>query len=176
MATTTETAIAPENATLKLRSPAEATTTAATTIQQQGTEKYKYAHLLPVFTHDHYEPLQPFDHVDPGLRALNHPNPRSFLDNATVVELTPGLGSEVRGVNLATLDSDGRDQIALEVCNLFPPLSLGLIRTQGRAPRHRSLQRSARLHRQRTRLLSRVGETLWPVRNHVQFRPVLSPY
>ncbi|KAI0726192.1 TauD-domain-containing protein [Fomitopsis betulina] len=80
-------------------------------------EPYRYAHLLPAFPREeHYPPLTPFDHIDPGSRALSHPNPRSFLDNATsVVQLTPHLGEEVRGVNLATLDSDGRDQVALEV-------------------------------------------------------------
>ncbi|RDX56228.1 TauD-domain-containing protein [Lentinus brumalis] len=80
-------------------------------------EPYKYAQFLPVFPKDeHYPPLTPFEHVDPGLRALSHPNQRAFLDNATsVIEITPRLGLEVRGVNLAQLDNDGRDQLALEV-------------------------------------------------------------
>lgn len=82
---------------------------------------YRYANLLPVFPQDeHYPPLTPFDHVDPASRALNHPDPRAFLANATsIVQLTPHLGEEVRGVNLATLDNDGRDQLALEVRGPF---------------------------------------------------------
>ncbi|KII93696.1 hypothetical protein PLICRDRAFT_35916 [Plicaturopsis crispa FD-325 SS-3] len=81
-----------------------------------GKELYRYQHLVPHFSSDTYPPLTPFDHVDPGHRALLHPNPRSFLDNATsVVELTPNLGTEVRGVDLAELSADGRDQLALEV-------------------------------------------------------------
>ncbi|KAG2023608.1 alpha-ketoglutarate-dependent taurine dioxygenase [Coprinopsis cinerea AmutBmut pab1-1] len=84
--------------------------------QSSNEEPYKYAHLLPHFSKDKYPPLEPYEHVDPGLRALSHPNPRSFLDNATsVFEITPYLGTEVSGVNLADLDSDGRDQLALEV-------------------------------------------------------------
>lgn len=84
--------------------------------KQGDAEPYRYAHLLPHFSQDHYPALTPFDHVDPGQRALAHPNPRSFLDNATsVVQLTPNLGTDVHGVNLATLDGDGRDQVALEV-------------------------------------------------------------
>ncbi|KAL5534660.1 hypothetical protein ACEPAG_1124 [Sanghuangporus baumii] len=79
-------------------------------------ETYKYAQLLPVFPKELFPPLEPFEHVDPGHRALTHPNPRSFLDNATsVIELTPNLGTEVYGVNLAKLTSDERDQVALEV-------------------------------------------------------------
>ena len=78
---------------------------------------YRYAHLLPHFSQEHYPPLTPFEHVDPGRRALNHLNARAFLKNATsVIEITPHLGTEVIGVNLAGLDSDGRDQLALEVC------------------------------------------------------------
>ena len=83
----------------------------------QGSELYRYAHLLPVFDKsEHYQPLTPFEHVDPGLRALKHDDPRSFLRAATSVDdLTPDLGTEIRGVNLAKLTSDERDQIALEV-------------------------------------------------------------
>jgi sulfonate dioxygenase len=80
------------------------------------SEEYRYSNLLPVFSQDQYPALTPFQHTDPGHRALNHPNPRSFLDNATsVVELTPSLGTEVHGINLRNLDSDARDQLALEV-------------------------------------------------------------
>lgn len=82
----------------------------------QPEEPYKYAHLLPVFPKEHFPPLEPYEHVDPGRRALTHPNPRSFLDNATsIVELTPNLGSEIHGVSLANLSSDERDELALEV-------------------------------------------------------------
>jgi hypothetical protein len=81
-------------------------------------DEYRYTHLLPHFSVDRYPPLEPFDHVDPGHRALILPNPRAFLDNATsVVELTPHIGTEITGLNLAELDSSGRDQLALEVGN-----------------------------------------------------------
>lgn len=46
---------------------------------------------------------------------MTHSDPRSFLRSANVTELTPSLGTEIRGVNLATLTSDERDQVALEV-------------------------------------------------------------
>ena len=84
--------------------------------KQQQEEPYRYAHLLPVFSNETYPPLEPYEHADPGQRALAHSNARSFLDNATSVhDLTPNLGTEIHGVNLAALNSDERDQIALEV-------------------------------------------------------------
>jgi sulfonate dioxygenase len=87
-------------------------------LQSSGKEEqYRYAHLLPHFSQDKYPPLTPFDHVDPGSRALSHTNPRAFLNNAAkVIELTPRLGTEVHGINLAKLDVTSRDQLALEVC------------------------------------------------------------
>lgn len=84
--------------------------------QKQEQTEYKYTHLLPVFPKDeHYPPLEPFEHVDPGHRALQHPNPRQFLENAKVTQLTPPAGEEIRGINLATLTNDERDELALEV-------------------------------------------------------------
>lgn len=77
---------------------------------------YRYEHLLPVFDpSEKFPPVEPFTHVDPGSRALTHSDPRSFLQNATVTELTPVLGTEVTDVDLLSLDTHGRDQLALEV-------------------------------------------------------------
>ncbi|KAF7359178.1 TauD-domain-containing protein [Mycena sanguinolenta] len=82
-------------------------------------ETYPYKHLLPeIFptAETHQPALQDFEHVDPGHRALKHPNPRAFLAGATSIShLTPAIGTEVRGVSLAKLTSDERDELALEV-------------------------------------------------------------
>lgn len=92
--------------------PTEALTAPTTTEE----EPYRYAHLLPVFNDTHYPPLEPFPHTDPGARALSHAHPRAFLDGAdSVHDITPFLGTEVRGVSLARLGDEGRDQLALEV-------------------------------------------------------------
>lgn len=107
MATTVET-VAQPLPTLTLRSDKPS--------EQKSEEPYPYAHLNPHFSPATYPPLTDFEHVDPGHRALKHSNPRSFLDNATsVTALTPHFGTDVSGVSLASLDSDGRDQLALEV-------------------------------------------------------------
>ena len=57
-------------------------------------EPYRFQHLLPTFPETKYPPLEPFKHEEPGIRALSHENPRSFLANATVSEITPMFGSE----------------------------------------------------------------------------------
>ena len=112
-ATATATQNVTDTPTLTLRSSANNSNSA------QDQEPYRYAALLPVFNNVRYPPLEPFEHVDPGFRALQHPNPRSFLDNATnTFHLTPYLGTEVHGVSLANLTNDERDQLALEASRI----------------------------------------------------------
>lgn len=102
--------------TIETATQAGANLTLRTENGPEGEETYKYTHLLPHFSQHKYPPLTPFEHVDPGSRALKHPDPRTFLKGATsVIELTPHLGTEVRGIRLRDLDNDGRDQLALEV-------------------------------------------------------------
>ncbi|KZT58276.1 TauD-domain-containing protein [Calocera cornea HHB12733] len=80
---------------------------------------YPYARYLPAFPkEEHFDPLVPFTHSDPGLRALavspTSDVPLPFLQAAdSVTEITPELGTEVRGVSLAKLTSEERDQVAL---------------------------------------------------------------
>lgn len=65
--------------------------------------------------HLKFPPLTEFEHTDPGHKAVNDPNPRAFLEHATTEDLTPGLGTEVTGVQLHTLDEHARSQLALYV-------------------------------------------------------------
>ncbi len=110
MSSTTTTTETSRSSPLKLQSPNG----------KESQEIYKYARLLPVFVNNQYPPLTPLRSCRSRSPALAHPNPRAFLDDSTsVVDLTPHLGTEIRGVNLATLDSDGRDQLALEVSIVF---------------------------------------------------------
>jgi sulfonate dioxygenase len=99
---------------------------AQTKEEKPESNRYRYEHLLPYFAADNYPPLTPFEHIDPGSRALSHPNPRAFLDNATkVTDLTPTLGTEVQGLNLTELDSSGKDQLALEVIKVQTQIAFG---------------------------------------------------
>ena len=77
---------------------------------------YKYKQFLPSFDHDYkLPPLEPFEHVDPGTAALKDPTPRSFLDDASVSDLSPKFGSEVSGIQLSHLDERAKSQLALYV-------------------------------------------------------------
>lgn len=78
--------------------------------------EYPYTHLLPYANKDvTYDKLTEFEHVDPGHKALDDPNPQAFLDGADVDRLTPEFGSEVQGIQLHKLDDKGRQQLALYV-------------------------------------------------------------
>lgn len=84
---------------------------------------YKYAWALPWFDErykskyfkDHH--WEPFEHYDVGLRALTHKDPLAFLkkEGVTTDELSPGFGTKVRGIDLAALTADEKDQLALFV-------------------------------------------------------------
>lgn len=86
----------------------------------KGTTKQppaSFPHYLPVWDNEteRYPPLEPFEHYDHGKDA----DP-SFPDllpkgEAVVDDLTPYIGSEVRGVQLSQLSKEGKDQLALFV-------------------------------------------------------------
>ncbi|KAJ9092914.1 hypothetical protein QFC21_006626 [Naganishia friedmannii] len=122
-ATLTET-ITPALETLRLRptpsvaqEPAPSTTTLKGETEKTDDESdYPYARFLPHFdTSVTYPPLTDFEHHDPGLEALKHAEPRAFLNNATVANLTPRFGAEVSGIQLHKLTPTERQQLALFV-------------------------------------------------------------
>ncbi|RAL10837.1 TauD/TfdA dioxygenase family protein [Aspergillus homomorphus CBS 101889] len=83
----------------------------------KGTEKQppaSFPNYLPVWDNEteRYPPLQSFEHYDHGKDAdLFFPDllPK---DKVQVDELTPTIGSEVRGVQLSQLTKEGKDQLA----------------------------------------------------------------
>jgi len=89
----------------------------AFTNTQPSMESYAYSAFLPVFDDTHYEPLTPFDHVDPGGRAVQREaegqDSLAFLSGAQVNHITPSFGNEIIGADLTKFDGDARDQLAL---------------------------------------------------------------
>ena len=83
---------------------------------EKSGKPYPYEAYLPTFDPTlKLEPLADFEHVDPGHQALSDAEPRSFLANASIEDLTPDFGSEVEGIQLSQLDARGRQQLALYV-------------------------------------------------------------
>jgi sulfonate dioxygenase len=85
-----------------------------------GTEKQppaSFPHYLPVWDNEteRYPPLTPFEHYDHGKDA--DPSFPDLLPQGKVQvdNLTPTIGSEVRGVQLSQLTKEGKDQLALFV-------------------------------------------------------------
>lgn len=77
-----------------------------------------YPNYLPVWDNEKgvkYPPLTPFEHYDHGKDA--DPSLKDLLPKgkAQVTEITPYIGSEVRGVQLSQLTDTGKDQLALFV-------------------------------------------------------------
>ena len=59
-----------------------------------------------------YPPLEPFEHLEHGKDA-DGKFPDLLTKGVTKVDLTPTIGSEVRGVQLSSLSDKGKDQLAL---------------------------------------------------------------
>ncbi|PYH76682.1 alpha-ketoglutarate-dependent taurine dioxygenase [Aspergillus uvarum CBS 121591] len=83
----------------------------------QGTEKQppaSFPNYLPVWDNEteRYPPLQPFEHYDHGKDADLSFADLLPKDKAQVDDLTPTIGSEVRGVQLSQLTKEGKDQLA----------------------------------------------------------------
>jgi sulfonate dioxygenase len=72
----------------------------------------QYPHYLPTWNPEQqYPALEPFEHVEHGKDADN--SFTNLLPTGTqVTDLTPTIGTEVRGVQLSTLSSAGKDELA----------------------------------------------------------------
>jgi sulfonate dioxygenase len=58
------------------------------------------------------EGIKPFDHVDPG--HLADPSfPNLLSDQAETADLSPHVGTEIRGVQLSQLSTEGLNELAL---------------------------------------------------------------
>ncbi|KAI1336603.1 TauD-domain-containing protein [Xylariaceae sp. FL0016] len=77
-----------------------------------GFEAAKYPHYLPTWNSEQkYGPLTPFQHQEHGKDA-DTSFPELLLEGVQVSDLTPTIGTEVRGVQLSSLSDAGKDQLA----------------------------------------------------------------
>ncbi|KAK0620977.1 hypothetical protein B0T14DRAFT_567691 [Immersiella caudata] len=87
----------------------------AETSGKDGFQAAKYPHYLPTWNPEQkYPPLTPFEHVEHGKNA--DPSFPNLLPSGTqVTHLTPTIGTEVSGIQLTSLTSAGKDELALLV-------------------------------------------------------------
>ncbi|KAH6631523.1 hypothetical protein F5144DRAFT_221076 [Chaetomium tenue] len=114
-----ETVTVPDVTTLKLQAAGPYKELAATKYDAEGEaglkghKAAKYPHYLPTWNPaEKYPPLQPFQHTEHGKDAdPSYPNllPEGAV---TVTNLTPTIGTEVRGIQLSTLTKAGKDELA----------------------------------------------------------------
>ncbi|PKS13155.1 hypothetical protein jhhlp_000497 [Lomentospora prolificans] len=79
-------------------------------------EQYKYSEYLPVYDEEtRFPPLQPFEFNDRGLVADKKKLNLLSESNADlkVSKLTPGIGTEIRGLQLSELNDRQKDELAL---------------------------------------------------------------
>ncbi|RWA05412.1 hypothetical protein EKO27_g9693 [Xylaria grammica] len=77
-----------------------------------GFEAAKYPHYLPTWDRSlKYPPLEPFEHYEHGKDA-DPSFPELLPEGTKVTDLTPTIGTEVRGVQLSSLSDAGKDQLA----------------------------------------------------------------
>ncbi|KZO89614.1 alpha-ketoglutarate catabolism dioxygenase [Calocera viscosa TUFC12733] len=82
------------------------------TAAQDEDKGPSYPAYVPHFdVSEKFPPLEIFEHSDPGLRA--DPTKPHLLANATTRDLSPYIGTELRGVQLSELTSEGLDELAL---------------------------------------------------------------
>ncbi|KAL9709560.1 hypothetical protein Ac2012v2_007299 [Leucoagaricus gongylophorus] len=72
-----------------------------------------YPFFYPYFDiAEKWPPLEIFEHNEPGLRA-DPAKPNLLTPNAIARDLSPFIGTEVRGIQLSQLSKDGLDELAL---------------------------------------------------------------
>ncbi|ETS75945.1 hypothetical protein PFICI_12889 [Pestalotiopsis fici W106-1] len=79
---------------------------------REDFEAAKYPNYLPTWNPEQkYPQLEPFEHYEHGKDA-DTSFPELLPEGSTVVDLTPSIGSEVKGVQLSKLTNAGKDQLA----------------------------------------------------------------
>lgn len=92
------------------------TTAEATNSSSASQSGPLYPHYLPVRPEGFTPTLDvpPFEAAEPGLRAdPAKPDLLAAKGGASVLNITPRIGTEIRGVQLSALSKAGLDQVAL---------------------------------------------------------------
>lgn len=86
-------------------------------VNKSNRDASRYPEFLPTWNpQETYEPLKFFKHVEPGKRAdPAFPNLLPSTRDYQLANVTPKLGSEISGIQLSQLDSNGKDELALLV-------------------------------------------------------------
>jgi sulfonate dioxygenase len=92
--------------------PAEEKLTLA--FNNETHKDYEYSQYLPVYDNEtNFPPLQPFEFVDRGITADNA-KPNLLQDPAAqVTQLTPRVGTAIRGLQLSQLTDTQKNELAL---------------------------------------------------------------
>jgi sulfonate dioxygenase len=79
---------------------------------EEGKNGAKYPHYLPTWDPEQkFPPLEPFQHYEHGKDA-DTSFPELLGEGVTKTDLTPSIGTEVRGIQLSSLSNAGKDQLA----------------------------------------------------------------
>ncbi|KJZ72752.1 hypothetical protein HIM_07827 [Hirsutella minnesotensis 3608] len=82
---------------------------------KKGNHAAKYPHYLPTWNPEQrFPPLEPFEHYEHGKDA-DPSFPNLLPSGTTAINLTPTIGSEVKGIQLSSLSDAGKDELALYV-------------------------------------------------------------
>ncbi|KFA73627.1 hypothetical protein S40288_02605 [Stachybotrys chartarum IBT 40288] len=78
----------------------------------KGEPAAKYPNYLPTWNPEQkYPPLEPFEHYEHGKDAdVSFPN--LLPQGTTINDLTPTIGTEVKGIQLSALNDAGKDELA----------------------------------------------------------------
>ncbi|SPN99242.1 related to E.coli dioxygenase [Cephalotrichum gorgonifer] len=103
-------------ATTTVTTEAAAPTKLALAFNSEIHKEYKYTDYLPVYDNETtFPPLQPFEFNDRALVADKKFRNLLSADNASrkASKLTPSIGTEIRGLQLSSLDDRQKDELAL---------------------------------------------------------------
>lgn len=80
-------------------------------LKSHFSDNPQYKNYLPTWGTNQYPPLEPFEHRDHGLDA-DPTYPELLASGVTTNDLTPTIGTEVKGVQISKLSNAGKDQLA----------------------------------------------------------------